>query len=502
MFDLIKASAQQNSSKAAIAPGRPGLAVLQAGVLLIIGVLLTVPAQARSAPDSFADLADELLPTVVNISTSQVIEDDGRLDNFEELFREFFERRGNGGESPDFPRQRRTSSLGSGFIIDSSGYIVTNNHVVAEADEITVRLFDNTALEAEIVGTDDKTDLALLKVETDRDLPAAKWGDSDSARVGEWILAIGNPYGLGGSVTAGIISARQRDINAGPYDDFLQTDASINRGNSGGPTFDMDGRVIGVNTAIFSPSGGSVGIGFAIPSAMARNVIDSLKEHGEVRRGWLGVQIQTVTEELAEGLRLDEARGALVASLFEGGPAERGGIQQGDVILEFDGREVATMRELPRMVAETRVGRDVDVVVWRRGEERTLSVTLGEMDDEALSGPNSEDTRDPQPEPESGSLDDLGLELGSLSEERRNEFGLARDVEGVLVTELDPLGLAAEAGLQLGDVIAEVDQEPVSRPSEIEEHVAAARQEGYRVITLLILRGNDYLWVALPLGEE
>lgn len=502
MFDLIKANAQQNASKAPMAPDWPGLAVLQAGVLLIIGVLLTAPAQARSAPDSFADLADELLPTVVNISTSQVIEDDGRLDNFEELFRDFFERRGNGGESPDFPRQRRTSSLGSGFIIDSSGYIVTNNHVVAEADEITVRLFDNTSLEAEIVGTDDKTDLALLKVETDRDLPAAKWGDSDSARVGEWILAIGNPYGLGGSVTAGIISARQRDINAGPYDDFLQTDASINRGNSGGPTFDMDGRVIGVNTAIFSPSGGSVGIGFAIPSAMARNVIDSLKEHGEVRRGWLGVQIQTVTEELAEGLRLDEARGALVASLFEGGPAEEGGIQQGDVILEFNGREVATMRELPRMVAETRVGKDVEVVVWRRGEERTLSVTLGEMDDEALSGPDSDETRDPQPEPESGSLDELGLELGGLSEERRNEFGLPGDVEGVLVTEIDPMGLAAEAGLQLGDVIAEVDQEPVSRPSEIEEHVAVARQEGYRVITLLILRGNDYLWVALPLGAE
>ncbi|WP_245602424.1 DegQ family serine endoprotease [Fodinicurvata fenggangensis] len=502
MFDLMKAKAQKNPSGAPVTIAWPVPAVLQIGMLLIVGMLLSFPVQARSAPESFADLADELLPTVVNISTSQVVEDNGQIENFEELFRDFFERRGNGGEDPDFPRQRRTSSLGSGFIIDSNGYIVTNNHVVAGADEIAVRLFDNTTLEAEIVGTDEKTDLALLKVETDRDLPAADWGDSDSARVGEWILAIGNPYGLGGSVTAGIISARQRDINAGPYDDFLQTDASINRGNSGGPTFDMDGRVIGVNTAIFSPSGGSVGIGFAIPSAMARNVVDSLKEHGEVRRGWLGVQIQTVTEELAEGLRLPEAAGALVASLFEDGPADKGGIQQGDVILEFDGREVADMRELPRMVAETRVGKEVDVVVWRRGEERTLTITLGEMDDEALSGPGSDDQREPQPEPESGSLDDLGLELGGLSEERRSEFGLPRDIEGVLVTEIDPRGLAAEAGLQPGDVIAEVDQEPVSRPADIEEHVVTARQEGYRVITLLILRADDYLWVALPLGEE
>ncbi|MFC4350179.1 DegQ family serine endoprotease [Fodinicurvata halophila] len=501
MFErTLDVAAQAPGEKHAIGGWRP-LAMLQALAVLVIAMTLGASAQARSAPESFADLADELLPTVVNISTSQVIEDNGRIDNFEELFREFFEERGEPNGAPDFPRQRRTSSLGSGFIIDSEGYIVTNNHVVANADEITVRLHDNTTLEAEIVGTDDKTDLALLKVETDRELPAAQWGDSDEARVGEWILAIGNPYGLGGSVTAGIISARQRDINAGPYDDFLQTDASINRGNSGGPTFDMEGRVIGVNTAIFSPSGGSVGIGFAIPSAMARNVIASLKEHGEVRRGWLGVQIQTVTDELAEGLRLPEAEGALVASLFEGGPAAEGGIEQGDVILEFDGREVTDMRSLPRMVAETRVGKEVEVVVWRGGERQTVEVTLGEMDEDAMSGPSGEEDRGEAPEPESGALEDLGLELGSLTEERRNNYGLAEDVDGVLVTDVDPTGLAADSGLQPGDVIAEVDQEPVTRPAEIEESVAAARREGYRVITLLILREGDFLWVALPLGD-
>jgi len=303
-------------------------------------------AHARSAPESFADLAEHLLPTVVNIASTQSVQ--GRSsDQMEEFFKKFFEQ--HQGVPP--PEQRPTSALGSGFIIDSSGYIVTNRHVIEGADEITVRLHDDTLLKATLVGSDEKTDLALLKVEADKPLPAAKWGNSEKTRIGDWVVAIGNPFGLGGTVTAGIVSARQRDINSGPYDEYIQTDAAINRGNSGGPMFNVDGEVIGVNTAIFSPSGGSIGIGFAIPSSLAHNVIDQLRQYGEVRRGWLGVRIQTVTDELAEGMHLKKAHGALVAAVTEGGPAEKGGIEQGDVILEFDGRSVDEMRRLPKMVA-------------------------------------------------------------------------------------------------------------------------------------------------------
>lgn len=450
-----------------------------------------VPAQARGAPDSFADLAEELLPTVVNISTSQVVEGGAEPESFEELFREFFERRG--GESlPSLP-QRRQASLGSGFIIDPDGYIVTNHHVVDGADEITVRLADNRPLAAEVIGTDDKTDLALLKVEAEESLPYARWGDSDKARVGDWVLAIGNPFGLGGTVTAGIISARQRDINAGPYDDFIQTDASINRGNSGGPTFDLDGTVIGVNTAIFSPSGGSIGIGFAIPSTMARAIIASLREYGEVRRGWLGVHLQSVTGELAEGMRLPDTEGALVASVVAGGPADEAGIQQGDVITRFNGRPVTEMRRLPRMVAETPVGDSVEVVIWRRGEEVSLSVDLGLLDEEVVAA-----LPQPREEPASEeSIEDLGLTLSQITEELQERFLLESDAAGVVVIDVVPMSSAAERGLRPGDVIAEMDQEPVSTPEEVRDHVAQARDEGYRVITLLIRRNGEYQWVAL-----
>jgi len=452
-------------------------------------------AQARNTPDSFADLAERLLPIVVNISTTQLLEGAPEGDAFEDLFREFFERRG-GDDMPSIPPQRRQSSLGSGFIIGPEGYIVTNHHVVEGADEITIRLHDNTALQAEIIGSDDKTDLALLKVENGAPLPAAVWGDSDRARVGDWVLAVGNPFGLGGTVTAGIISARQRDINAGPYDDFLQTDASINRGNSGGPTFNMDGEVIGVNTAIFSPSGGSIGIGFAIPSSMARGIIDSLREFGEVRRGWLGVHIQTLTEELAEGLRLPDANGALVASVVANSPADTAGIQQGDVILEFDGRAVSEMRRLPRMVAETPIGRTVEVTVWRRGERQKVEVDLGLLNEEVAAAL-------PQPEVVPGPeqrIEDLGLTLSGLSDELQRRFQIDPDAEGVVVTEVDPVSDAAERGLRAGDVIVELDQEPVTTPEEVRHHLERAREEGYRVVTLLVLRNGEYQWIALRIG--
>ncbi len=320
---------------------RRSLAAASLAVLLLPG---TIPqAEARGAPDTFADLAKELLPTVVNISTKHLDNGDGDSD-----FEEFFEDFGNG-------RPPEGAALGSGFIIDASGYVVTNHHVVAGADEITVRLQDDTSLVATLVGSDERTDLALLKVESDDPLPSTSWGDSDGARIGDWVMAIGNPFGLGGTVTVGIVSARGRDIRSGPYDDFIQTDAAINRGNSGGPLFDMNGKVIGVNSAIFSPSGGSVGIGFSIPSQMAKNVISQLREHGEVRRGWLGVRIQKVTPELAEGLRMDDDYGALVASVTPDGPAQKAGIQQGDVIIKFNGRRVPRVQQ-----AAAHGGRDAD----------------------------------------------------------------------------------------------------------------------------------------------
>ncbi|WP_241503773.1 DegQ family serine endoprotease [Ferruginivarius sediminum] len=464
---------------------------------LVVTLMVPAAVQAEDRPDSFADLADKLLPTVVNVSTTQKVEEDEARREFEEFFRDFFERRE--GEEPRRPR-RAPSSLGSGFIIDKTGYIVTNNHVIADADEINVRLQDDTTLKAEIVGRDDKTDLALLKVDTDRDLPAAEWGDSRKTRIGDWVLAIGNPFGLGGTVTAGIVSARSRDINAGPYDDFLQTDASINRGNSGGPMFNTDGQVIGVNTAIFSPSGGSIGIGFAIPSSIAKNVIDQLREYGDVRRAWLGVRIQTVTPELAEGLRLDEATGALVASVSDGSPAGEAGIKQGDVILEFDGRDVEEMRRLPRMVAETRIGKAVDVVIWRKGERKTVQVTLGKLDEEAIA------SLGPEGETQEGSggemkLDSLGLALAPLSEEARENYNLDERAQGVVITGVRGGGTAAEKGLNPGDVIVEVDQEEVSAPQDVARKVEQAEKEGYRVVTLLVYSQGDFRWVAVRIAK-
>lgn len=469
------------------------------GLTAAFVLILLAPASARAEarPESFADLADQLLPTVVNVSTTQKVEEDEARREFEEFFRDFFERR-RGDEPP--PQRRDPSSLGSGFVIDESGYIVTNNHVIADADQITVRLHDDTTLEAEIVGRDDKTDLALLKVDTDRELQAAQWGDSRATRIGDWVLAIGNPFGLGGTVTAGIVSARSRDINAGPYDDFLQTDASINRGNSGGPMFNTDGEVIGVNTAIFSPSGGSIGIGFAIPSAIARNVIDQLREFGDVRRAWLGVRIQSVTPELAEGLRLGEPRGALVASVSEDGPAAEAGIKQGDVILKFDGREVEEMRRLPRMVAETRIGKQVEVVVWRKGEEKTVTVELGKLDEEKLARMAPESGEEGQEGGEQ-SLGALGLSLAALDATTRETYGLDQRAKGVVITDVRGGGPAAQKGLSAGDVIVEVDQKEVKTPQEVAENVEQARKEGYRVVTLLVYTNGDFRWVAVRIGE-
>src|SRR5213594_1944374 len=370
---------------------RPALAALALSALMLPP--LTAPASARG-PDGIADVAERVIDAVVNISTSQNVAsrnqggggaapnlpNDPQLD---ELFRDFFNRRGQQGDNQNRGGNtpRRVNSLGSGFIIDPSGIVVTNNHVIADADEITVILNDGARLKAELIGKDQKTDLAVLKINSEKPLKTVKFGDSEKLRLGEWVIAIGNPFSLGGSVTAGIVSARNRDINSGPYDNYIQTDAAINRGNSGGPLFNLDGEVIGVNTAIISPSGGSIGIGFAVPSKTALPVIEQLKQFGETRRGWLGVRIQPVTDEIAESLNIKPPRGVLIAGVEEKGPAKPAGIEPGDVVVKFDGKDVKDPKDLSRVVADTAVGKEVDVVVIRKGKEESRKVTLGRLED-------------------------------------------------------------------------------------------------------------------------
>ena len=459
--------------------------------------LASAPALALETPDSFADLAERLLPSVVRIATTQVVRGRGQLETpqappgspFEDLFREFFDR-----NRPD-DQPRRATSLGSGFVIDPSGYVVTNNHVISEADEITVIFQDDTEYEAVLIGVDVKTDLALLKIETESPLPVVTFGDSEVMRVGDWVLAIGNPFGLGNSVTTGIISARARDINAGPYDNFIQTDASINRGNSGGPLFNLDGEVIGINTAIFSPSGGSVGIGFATPSSIAQQVIKQIREFGRTKRGWLGVRIQTVTDDIAESLGLIDTRGALVAGVTEGGPAEVAKIKAGDVILAFDGKEISLMRNLPRVVAETEIGRTVEVEVWRLGRSKVLEVVVGELqeDDQVAAVP----ARIPE-EARVGMVDELGLSLSTITPELRTEFNLGDEAAGVLVTEVIGGGPASEQGIHPGDIIVEVSQAEVASPAQVQDKVIEARDAGRRSVLLLVQpRDGDLRFVAL-----
>ena len=457
---------------------------------------------ARS-PDSFADLAARLLPSVVNVSTTQVVEGNPGIElpqlppgsPFEEFFKEFMER----GQPRQQQQRRRATSLGSGFVFDNQGHIVTNNHVIQDADEVTVILHDETRLEAKVIGRDTKTDIAILKVEPSARLVPVQFGDFDMARVGDWVLAIGNPFGFGGSVTAGIISARGRDIQAGPYDDFLQTDASINRGNSGGPTFNLDGEVIGINTAIFSPSGGSIGIGFAIPSLSAQPVIQQLIQHGQVRRGWLGVRIQAVTDEIAEALGLKEAAGALVAGVIPGGPAEKARLKDGDIILEFDGKPIGQMRRLPRLVADTEVGKTVPIKVWRDGRELSMKVEVGELKEAeeklAAATPGTE-------KPSGGeSVQDLDISVAAIDDRVRTRYGLEPDARGVVVTSVDPNGPAADQGVRVGDRIVEVAQEPVSTPAQLAAKIKAAKAAGRKAVLLLVEGEGGMRFVAIKLGK-
>lgn len=472
-------------------------ALLAFFVMTIVGTTV----DARSAPDSFADLAEKLLPSVVNISTTQTVEAGKGPElpqlppgsPFEDFFKEFFDR-----NAPQ-QRSRRATSLGSGFIISEDGYVVTNNHVIQDADEITVILSDDTRLKAKLVGRDSKTDLAVLKVESDKPLKAVKFGNSNKSRVGDWVVAIGNPFGLGGTVTAGIISARGRDINSGPYDDFLQTDASINRGNSGGPMFNLDGEVIGVNTAIYSPSGGSVGIGFAIPSATVEPVIRQLRTSGEVKRGWLGVHIQQVTDEIAESLGLKTTEGALVASVIENGPASKSDIKAGDVILTFNGKRVEEMRMLPKIVADTEVNKAVKVEIWRGGKMVTLDVKIGELEEDAQVAAKV----DAQDESKAGQqhIDDLGLTLSSVTDSLRERYKLEEKSKGVIITKVDEDSPAAEKGIRAGDLIVEIGQEEVSTPQQIITKVTEAKKQGRKSVLLLLEGQSGLRFVAIRIEK-
>ena len=468
-------------------------------------VSLVTPAMAR--PDGFEDIAEKMLPSVVNISTTQIVqpkkggEDLDQEAPLEEWFRDYFEKRRGGGSddgSPAKPSKRKQTSLGSGFIIDKSGYIVTNNHVIENADKISVILHDDTVLDAKLIGRDPKVDVALLKVETKHELKALPWGNSDTARVGQWVIAIGNPFGLGGSVSAGIISARARDINAGQYDDFLQTDAAINRGNSGGPLINLDGQVIGINTAIYSVTGGNAGVGFAASANLVRPVIDDLRKHGRTRRGWLGVKIQTVTPEIAESLGLDRGRGAMVSQVDPDGPAAKIGLQASDVILSFDGKAIQRMRELPRVVAATQVDRTVDVLVWRKGKQLSLKMRVAELKEEATPGAEN-DKADKPVQLSRTELRGLNIGVSEITDAARERYDIPGDIKGLVVMDVDDDGDAAAKGLKRGDVIDEIQQTPVTNVLEAQTAIDAAKKAGRKSVLLRVVSGDNVRFLGIKI---
>ncbi|SFJ04584.1 serine protease Do [Jannaschia pohangensis] len=467
------------------------------GLAMTIATTLTAAAQQR--PDTFADLVDQVSGAVVNITTNTTITAAQRGPNSGNPLEDFFDEFRNRNRGPDGapqPPTRRGSALGSGFVISEDGYIVTNNHVIENADEILIEFFSGEELPAELIGTDPNTDIAVLKVETDEPLPFVPFGDSEVVRTGDWVMAMGNPLGQGFSVSAGIVSARQRELQ-GVYDDYIQTDAAINRGNSGGPLFNMDGEVIGVNTAILSPNGGSIGIGFAMSSNVVTRVVDQLQEFGETRRGWLGVRIQDVDQELAEALGLERARGALVTDVPDG-PAKDAGIEPRDVILTFDGTEIGDSDQLVRTVGNAPVEKAVRVVIFRDGATQTLLVTLGRREDAERAVPASSES--PSDEPSDSTL--LGLTVSTLTDELRGQLGLDDNATGLVVSDIDESSEAYQKGLRTGDLIEEAGQVSVSTIAEFEERVEEAKAAGQKSFLLLIRRGGDARFVALPLDTE
>ena len=478
-------------------------------VAIVSAILLVQPVVNGGAiargPESLSGLAELVMDAVVNISASTNAPAEQQRSTpmpqlppgtpFQEFFDEFMNPKGeNGGKMPP---QHKSSSLGSGFVIDASGIVVTNNHVISDADEIMVIFNDGRKLKAEIIGKDPKVDLAVLRVKPDKPLVAVKFGDSDVEKIGDWVMAIGNPFGLGGSVSAGIISAKNRDISDQSYGQYLQTDAAINKGNSGGPLFNMEGEVIGINTAILSPTGGSIGIGFAIPSALAAPIIDQLRQFGETRRGWLGVRIQSVDDNIAETLGLGTARGALVAGVDEKGPSKIAGLEPGDVIVTFDGKPIKESRDLPRIVGQTAVGKTVDVVIVRKGKEQTMRVTLGRLDETDTKPAKAGEPAQPE-QPVFKKV--LGLDLVTMNDEMRKRFSIKDTVKGVLIAKVDPNSPAAEKRLAPGDVSVEVQQEAVATPDAVSKRIDSLKKDGKKSVLLLVANPQgDVRFVALGL---
>jgi serine protease Do len=484
---------------------RVALAVSAAAFAVPVLVAFDAPAFAQAKPTDLADLVDSVASAVVNISATQTVDEKGPEEAmpdlpkgtpFDDMFDQFFKNHGFNGA----PRPHKMSSLGSGFVIDQSGIVITNNHVIGDANDIVVIFTDGRKLKATIVGKDAKVDVAVLKVESDKPFKTVKFGDSDKARVGDGVMAVGNPFGLGETVTAGIISARNRNIDSGPYDDFLQTDASINKGNSGGPLFNMAGEVIGINTAILSPSGGSIGIGFATPSDIVEPVIDQLEKYHETRRGWLGVRIQSVDDAIADSLGLGAARGALVAGVDDKGPAKPAGLMPGDVIITFDGKDVKESRDLPRLVASMPVGKQVDVVIIRKGEQITKSVTLGRLEDGDKTAVASADAPADSAPAKPEALSALGLELAPIDAAARKSFKLKDSLKGVVVASVAPGSAAGDKGLRVGEVIEEVNQQAVESPDDVAKAIAMLKAAGKKSALLLIASGaGDVRFIALPL---
>ena len=463
---------------------------------LVLGFGLSVApvteAQAFGAPESFAELAQKISPAVVNITTSAMIAaptDGMPMVPEGSPFQDFFDDFGGPGQGGP----QRSEALGSGFVVSEDGYIVTNNHVIDGADEIEIEFFSGERLKAKLVGTDPKTDIALLKVESDKPLPFVTFGNSDLMRVGDWVMAMGNPLGQGFSVSAGIVSARGRQLQ-GSYDDFIQTDAAINRGNSGGPLFNMDGQVVGVNTAILSPNGGSIGIGFSMASNVVTKVVDQLKQFGETRRGWLGVRIQDVTPDIAESMGLADAKGALVTDVPDG-PAKDAGIQSGDVITRFDTNDVASAGDLTRRVADAPIGEAVPVIVLRDGRTETLAVTLGRREDaEAKTMPASSPAPDAPKQ-----METLGMTLAPLDDDMRSRLGLDASTQGLMVMKVDQASEAFTKGLVEGDLITEAGQQKVVRLQDLEDMIKQAKDAGRKSILLLVRRSGDPRFVALSI---
>jgi serine protease Do len=500
-FDPAHPSTDAGSSAA-----RSGRRFMPAVIAATVGAgLLFGLAGARASelpPSTFADLAEKVTPAVVTITSSHKVERQSEMPDvpfqfppgspFEDFFRHFREQQGQGGTE-------HVRALGSGFVIDASGYVVTNNHVVDQATDIEVKLSTGKEYPAKLIGTDAKTDLALLKIDAGQSLPMVKFADSDKLRIGDWVMSVGNPFGLGGTVTTGVLSARGRDIHSGPFDDFLQIDAAINQGNSGGPTFNLAGEVVGINTAIYSPNGGSVGIGFAIPANLAKPVLAQLREHGSVERGWLGVGIQPVTPEIAAAIGLDEPSGALVMKVEPDSPASKANLHKGDVIVGFNGQKVDALHDLTRLVADTRAGTKVNLEVWRDKRRETLTVEIAKLQPERVA--SAEDEPAVEEDGNGQTVKALGAKLAALTPDLRQELNVPEEVTGVVITDIDSDGAAAEQGLDSGDIIVQVGQKPVRTPADVAKIVSAAVEARQQAVLLLVNHRGDELFVAVKVSQ-